>query len=51
MNGLQIFKNPEFGEAHTFTEQEGSVTVSHTTKVAGKGQQYFINKFLAKKLV
>lgn len=26
MNELQIFKNPEFGEVRTFTEQDGSVT-------------------------
>jgi anti-repressor protein len=26
MNDLQIFKNPEFGEIRTFTEQDGSIT-------------------------
>ena len=33
MNELQIFNNPEFGEVRT-------------TKVTGKGQVYFVNKFL-----
>lgn len=28
------------------THSDGSVTISKTTKVTGKGQQYFINKFL-----
>lgn len=31
------------------THSDGHVTVSRTTKVTGKGQQYFINKFLAPK--
>jgi anti-repressor protein len=31
------------------THSDGHVTVSRTTKVTGKGQQYFINKFLSKK--
>ncbi len=30
------------------THSDGHTTVSKTTKVTGKGQQYFINKFLAK---
>lgn len=30
------------------THADGHTTVSKTTKVTGKGQQYFINKFLAK---
>lgn len=30
------------------THADGHVTISKTTKVTGKGQQYFINKFLAK---
>lgn len=30
------------------THSDGHVTISKTTKVTGKGQQYFINKFLAK---
>lgn len=29
------------------THGDGHVTVSRTTKVTGKGQQYFINKFLS----
>lgn len=28
MNELQIFRNPEFGEIRTFTEQDGSVVPS-----------------------
>lgn len=28
------------------THSDGTVTVSKTTKVTGKGQQYFIQKFL-----
>ena len=30
------------------THADGHTTVSKTTKVTGKGQQYFINKFLAR---
>lgn len=30
----------------TITHSDGHITVSKTTKVTGKGQQYFINKFL-----
>lgn len=30
------------------THSDGHVSISKTTKVTGKGQQYFINKFLAK---
>lgn len=30
------------------THSDGHVTISKTTKVTGKGQQYFINKFLGK---
>lgn len=30
----------------TITNTDGSVRVTRTTKVTGKGQQYFINKFL-----
>ncbi len=33
----------------TITHSDGHITVSKTTKVTGKGQQYFINKFLQKK--
>lgn len=29
-----------------FSHSDGHVTVTKTTKVTGKGQQYFINKFL-----
>ncbi|QEY34653.1 hypothetical protein FL966_06060 [Caproiciproducens galactitolivorans] len=31
------------------THSDGHVTVNRTTKVTGKGQQYFINKFLGEK--
>ncbi|WP_341457071.1 phage antirepressor KilAC domain-containing protein [Lactonifactor longoviformis] len=31
------------------THSDGHTTVSKTTKVTGKGQQYFINKLLATK--
>jgi anti-repressor protein len=30
----------------TFQNPDGSVRITKTTKVTGKGQQYFINKFL-----
>lgn len=30
----------------TITHSDGNITVNPTTKVTGKGQQYFINKFL-----
>lgn len=33
----------------SITHADGHVTVNKTTKVTGKGQQYFINKFLAEK--
>lgn len=33
----------------TVTHSDGHVTINKTTKVTGKGQQYFINKFLYKK--
>ncbi len=39
---LALFKNTETSISHS----DGSVTVFKTTKVTGKGQQYFINKFL-----
>lgn len=38
-----LFKVKETSIAHS----NGSVTVSKTVKVTGKGQQYFINKFLS----
>lgn len=31
----------------THSNPDGSIIISKTTKVTGKGQQYFINKFLA----
>lgn len=40
--GMELFKVKETSIAHS----NGSVTVSKTVKVTGKGQQYFINKFL-----
>ena len=39
---LGLFKIKE----STITHSNGSVTISKTTKVTGKGQQYFINKFM-----
>lgn len=35
MNELQIFKHPD-----------GHTTINKTTKVTGKGKQYFVNRFL-----
>lgn len=32
----------------THTQPDGTVRVTKTTKVTGKGQQYFVNKFLGK---
>lgn len=32
----------------TIDNPDGSVRLTRTTKVTGKGQQYFINKFLCK---
>ncbi|MDG3060331.1 phage antirepressor [Lacticaseibacillus sp. BCRC 81376] len=34
----------------TFQNPDGSVRITKTTKVTGKGQQYFINKFLQKEI-
>lgn len=34
----------------TFQNPDGSVRITKTTKVTGKGQQYFINKFLQKEM-
>lgn len=42
---LGLFKIKETSISHS----NGSVSVSKTTKVTGKGQQYFINKFLSVK--
>ena len=41
---LGLFKVKETAITHS----DGHVTVNRTTKVTGKGQQYFINKFLGK---
>lgn len=40
---LGLFKVKETSITHS----DGHVTVNKTTKVTGKGQQYFVNKFLA----
>jgi len=40
---LELFKVKETAITHS----DGHVTVSKTTKVTGKGQIYFINKFKA----
>lgn len=42
---LQLFKIKETSIQHS----DGHVTVNKTPKVTGKGQQYFINKFLSEK--
>ena len=42
---LKLFKIKETSIQHS----DGHVTVNKTPKVTGKGQQYFINKFLANK--
>lgn len=34
----------------SITHSDGHITVSKTSKVTGKGQQYFINRFLQKKI-
>jgi hypothetical protein len=39
---LELFKVKETAITHS----DGHVTISKTTKVTGKGQQYFINLFL-----
>ena len=39
---LQLFEVKETEVTHA----DGHITVSKTPKVTGKGQQYFINKFL-----
>lgn len=39
---LELFKVKETAITHS----DGHVTISKTTKVTGKGQQYFINRFL-----
>lgn len=42
MTELEIFEVKET----VITHAQGHNTISKTTKVTGKGQQYFINKFL-----
>ena len=37
MNEVQIYHSPD-----------GSIRITRTTKVTGKGQLYFINRFLGK---
>lgn len=44
---LELFDIKE----RTFQNPDGSVRITKTTKVTGKGQQYFINKFLQKEAV
>jgi anti-repressor protein len=44
---LGLFKVKETAITHS----DGHVTISKTTKVTGKGQQYFINRFLSEKAV
>lgn len=39
---LELFEAKET----TISHADGHVTVSKTPKVTGKGQQYFINKFI-----
>lgn len=42
---LKLFEVEKF----TFTRPDGQIKTKPTTKVTGKGQQYFINKFLKEK--
>lgn len=44
---MGLFKTTETAVTHA----DGHTTVQITTKVTGKGQQYFINKFLKKDMV
>lgn len=44
---MGLFKTKETAVTHA----DGHTTVQITTKVTGKGQQYFINKFLKEKIV
>ena len=39
---LRLFEVKE----RTINNPDGSVRITKTTKVTGKGQQYFVNKFL-----
>lgn len=41
---LELFEIKE----RTLSNPDGSVRVTRTTKVTGKGQVYFVNKFLKK---
>ena len=40
---MQLFEVKET----SITNPDGSIRITKTTKVTGKGQQYFINKYLA----
>lgn len=44
---LELFEVKE----RTYQEPDGSVKITRTTKVTGKGQQFFINKFLREGVV
>lgn len=44
---LKLFEIKETVVAHA----DGHTTINKTPKVTGKGQQYFINKFLSKELI
>ena len=41
---LQLFEVKE----RTVNNPDGSIRITKTTKVTGKGQVYFVNKFLSK---
>lgn len=43
---LELFEIKE----STVNNPDGSVRINKTTKVTGKGQQYFINKFLGQEI-
>lgn len=44
---LKLFEVKE----STHTHSDGHISVNKTTKVTGKGQQYFINKFVGKEQI
>ena len=44
---LGLFKVKETAITHS----DGHVTISKTTKVTGKGQQYFINRYLGSEVL
>lgn len=55
MTELQVFNHPQFGTVRAFeikettiTHSDGHISISKTVKVTGKGQVYFVNKFLVK---